>query len=158
MNNHRVVVMIKSILHQRRHEIQTRIGILDRFYPTGELNVIPSVDQESYRSSFVGVPIKPISLHVVAAKIGTSNKIAVHCNCKEMCTPQSRCKCRKSRVQSSQYCHNSRRDCGNAGPLQESTKATVLSKSKDNSEIDSTIGEGESSKTQPEKNQKSLAR
>lgn len=34
----------------------------------------------------------------------------------------------------------------------------VLSKSKDDNELDSTIGEGETSKTQPEKNQKSLAR
>ena len=149
--------MIKSILRERRHEIHTRYGILDRFYPTGELNMIPSVDQESYRYSFVGVPTQPISLPVVEAKIGTSNKIAVQCSCKEMCTPQFRCKCRKSRVHRSQYCHNSRPDCGNAESLQEGTEAVVLSKSKDNSEIDSTIGEGESSKTQPEKNQKSPA-
>lgn len=82
-DNHRVVVMIKSIPHEGRHEIQTRFGVLDRFYPTGELNIIPSVDQESYRSSFIGVPTKPISLHAVAAKIGTSNKVAVHCSCKK---------------------------------------------------------------------------
>lgn len=121
---------------------------------TSELNVIPSVAQESYRPTFVGVPGKPISLHAVAAKIGTSNKVPVHCNCKKMCTPQPRCKCRKNKVQCSQYCDNSRRDCGNAGPLQE---AVVLSRSEDNSETDSTGQEGEeSSKTRPGKNGKRL--
>ena len=149
--------MIKNFPHEGRHEIQTSFGVLDRLYPTGELNVIPSVDQKSYRSSFVGVPTKPISPHSVAAKIGTSNKVTVYCSCKKICTFQSRCKCRKSRVQYSQYCHNSRRNCGNAGPLQEGTEAVVLSRSKDDSEMDSTIRERESSKTRPVKNQKSLA-
>ncbi len=157
-DNYRVVVIIKSILHEGRHKIQIRFGVLDRLYPTGELNVISSVDQKSYRSSFVGVSTKSISLHAVAAKIGTSNKVAVHCSCKKICTPQSRCKCRKRRIQCFQYCHNSRLDCGNAGPLQEGTKAVVLSRSEDDSEIDSIIGERESSKTRLCKNQKSLVR
>lgn len=39
-DNHQVVVMIKRIPHEGRHEIQTRFGVLDRLYPTGELNVI----------------------------------------------------------------------------------------------------------------------
>lgn len=74
-----------------------------------------------------------------------------------MCTPQSRCKCRKNKVQCSQYCHNSRRDCGNAGPLQAGTEAVVLSRSEDDSETDSTGQEGEeSSKARPGKNGKRL--
>ncbi len=149
--------MIKNIPHERRHEIRTRFGALDRFYPNGELNVIPFVNQESYRSSFIGVPTKPIFLYAVAAKIGTSNKVVVHYSCKIMCTPQSRYKCRKSRVQGSQYYHNSCHNCGNVGLLQEGKKALVLSRSEDNNEIDSTIGERESSKTPLGKNQKSLA-
>ncbi len=153
-DNHRVGVMIKSIPNKRRHKIQTRFGVLDCLYPTGELNVIPSIDQESYRSSFVGVPTKLISLYEVSAKIRTSNKVAVHCSCKKMCTPQFRCKCRKSRVQCSQYYHNSHRDYGNAGLSQKGTEAEVLPRSKDDSEMDSTIGERESSKTRPGKNQK----
>ena len=79
--------MIKNIPHERRHEIQTRFGALDRFYRNGELNVIPFVDQESYRSSFVGVSTNPIFLYAVAAKIGTSNKVAVHYSCKKCVLP-----------------------------------------------------------------------
>ncbi len=86
-DNPRVVVMIKSILQEGRYEIQTRFSVLDRLYPTEELNTIPSVYQEIYKSSFVEIPTKPISLHVIAAKIETSNKVPVHCICKKMCTP-----------------------------------------------------------------------
>ena len=68
-DNHRLEVMIKSNLHEGRYEMQTRFGILDRYYLTGELNFTSSIDKESYRSSFVEVHIKPISLHTVAAKI-----------------------------------------------------------------------------------------
>lgn len=82
-DNHREVVMIKSIPHEDRHEIQTSCGVLNCLYPAGELIVISSVNQESYSPNFVGVPSKPISLYVVVAKIGTSNKVAVHCNCKK---------------------------------------------------------------------------
>ena len=78
--------MIKSIPHEGTNRIQTRFGVLDCLYPTGELKVIPSVDQQSYGSSFVGVSTKPISLHAVAAKIGTNNKVVVHFSFKRMCS------------------------------------------------------------------------
>ena len=51
-NNHRVVVMIKSIPYEERHQIQTEFDISDRLYPTGELNIIPSVYQDGYRKDF----------------------------------------------------------------------------------------------------------
>ena len=157
-DNHRVVVMIKSVPQEGRYEIQTRFSVLDRLYPTEELNTIPSLYQKIYKSSFMEIPTKPISLHVVAAKIKTSNKVPVHCICKKMCIPQSRCSCRKSRVQCPQYCHNSCYDCRNEVPLQKRIEAVVLSRSKDDSEMDSTIGEKKSWKTRPEKNQKNFAR
>lgn len=45
-DNHRVVVMVKSIPHEGRHQLQTKFGILDRLYPTGELNVIPNSNRK----------------------------------------------------------------------------------------------------------------
>lgn len=75
--------MVKGIPHEGRHQIQTKFGILDRLHPTGELNVIPSVDQDIFRKDFLGAPAKLIKLHAVAAKIGISNKVAVSCNCKK---------------------------------------------------------------------------
>ncbi len=93
--------MIKSIPYEGRHQIKTKFRILDRLYSTGELNVIPSVNQDSYRKDFLGALTKLITLHTVAAKIGINNKVAVSCNCKKSCALQSRCKCRKNKVESS---------------------------------------------------------
>lgn len=80
-DNHRVVVMIKSILHEGRHQIQTRFGILDRLYPTEELNAVPIVDQKYYTADLFAAPSKSISLLAMAAKIADSNRVAVSCNC-----------------------------------------------------------------------------
>lgn len=133
-DNHRVVVMIKSIPHEGRHQIQTRFGILDRLYPTGELNAVPLVNQKYYKADLLAALFKSISLHAVAGKIATSNKVAVSCNCKKSCATQSRCKCQKNNVKCSQYCHNARRDCGNIGPIHQGTEVTVGSRSIDISE------------------------
>lgn len=95
-DNHRVVVMIKSIPYEGRHQIQTRFGILDRLYPTGELNAITLVDQKYYKADLLAAPSKSVSSHAVAGKITTSNKVAVSCNCKKSCATQSRCKCQKN--------------------------------------------------------------
>ena len=76
-DNHRVVVMIKSIPHEGRHQIQTTFGILDRLYPTGELNAVPLVDQKYYKADLLAAPSKSISLHTIAGKIATSSKVAV---------------------------------------------------------------------------------
>lgn len=51
-DNHRLLCMIKEIPHEGRHRIQTKFGILDRLYPTSELNVVPSADQDTYRLDF----------------------------------------------------------------------------------------------------------
>ena len=130
-DNHRVVVMIQSIPHKGRHQIQTRFGILDRLYPTGELNAVPLVDQKHYKADLLAAPFKSISLHAVVGKIATSNKVAVSCNCKKSCTTQSRCKCQKNNVKCSQYCHNACQDCGNIGPIHEGTEVIVRSRSED---------------------------
>lgn len=102
-DNHRVVVMLKSILHEGRHQIQTRFGILDRLYPTGELNAVPLVDQKHYKADLLAAPSKNISLHAVAGKIATSNRVAVSCNCKKSCTTQSGCRCQRNNVKCSQF-------------------------------------------------------
>ncbi len=149
-DNHRVVVMIKKIPHEGHHLIQTKFGILDRLYPTGELNVIPSVDQYDYRKDFLGAPTKLITLHAVAAKIDTSNKVVVSCNRKKLFTPQSRCKCRKNKVECLQYFHNSRRDCGNAKSLKTGTDVTIVPRMEERSEDEST-SDGESSKPRSRK-------
>lgn len=59
-DNHRVVVIIKSIPHEDQHQIQKRFGILDRLYSTGELNAVPLIDQKYYKMNFLTAPSKSI--------------------------------------------------------------------------------------------------
>ncbi len=42
-----------------------------RLYPTNELNVVPSVDQDAYRPEFQTASTQTISLHAVAKNVGT---------------------------------------------------------------------------------------
>ena len=128
-DNHRLLCMIKEIPHEGRHKLQTKFGILDRLYSTSELNVVPSADQEAYRLDFQNASTKTISPHAVAKKVGTSNKVAITCLCKKSCNPRSRCRCRKNKVKCSQYCHSARRDCTNAGTVEEGTDAAIISRS-----------------------------
>ena len=136
-DNHRLICMIKSIPHDGRHLLQTRFGVLDRLYPTGELNVVPEVDQIALRSDFENAPSKAITLHAVAAKVGTSNKVAVSCSCKKTCSPKSRCKCQKQKLKCTQYCHSSARDCGNMGIIEEGTETAVIERPVQISDSDS---------------------
>ena len=65
----------------------------------------------------------------MATKVGTSNKVAITCLCKKSCNPRSRCNCCKNKVKCSQYCHSARRDCGNAGTVEEGTDTAIVSRS-----------------------------
>ena len=142
--------MIKSIPHEGRHQIQTKFGILDQLYLAGELNVMSSVDQGGYKKDFLGASIKLITLHSVAAKNSTSSKVAVSCNCKKSDTPQSRCICRKNKVEYSKYSHDFRRDCGNAGSLKTGTDVMIVPKREEKSE-DKSTSDKESSKPRSRK-------
>ena len=82
-DNHRLICIVTDIPDDGRHPLQTQFGVLDRFYPTRELNVVPEVDQTALRSEFENASSQPITLHAVAAKVGTSDKVAVSCTCKK---------------------------------------------------------------------------
>lgn len=73
-------------------------------------------------------PSKETSLHAVAKKVGTTNKVAITCGCNNSCNPRSRCRCRRNQVK---YCHSSRRDCGNAATILEGTDPVILSRSEE---------------------------
>ena len=81
--------MIKSVLLEKHHEIQTGFGILDHFYSTGEINMISLDDQKSYRSSFVRVSTKYILLYIIQVRIRTRNKVIVCYNSKKNCIFQT---------------------------------------------------------------------
>lgn len=78
-NNHRLLSIIKKILYEGRNNIQIIFGILYLLYPIDEMNIVFSVDQETYRLDMQNAPSKIISLHIIANKVGTSNSIIITC-------------------------------------------------------------------------------
>ena len=94
--------VIKSF--DNAYSIQTKYGVLDRNYHTSELMALPDTIE-------LGIPEPPpskkITLYSVAAKESTTEKIPVHCKCKDERTwcMTRRCACVKAGVKCSVACH-----------------------------------------------------
>lgn len=129
--------MVKDIPHDGRHLLQTRFGVLDRLYPTGELNVVPEVNQIALHSKFENASSKAITLHTMAAKVGTSNKVAISCTCKKSYSPKSRCKYQKQKLKCTQYSHSSARDCRNIDTIKKEIETAVVDRPANSSDSDS---------------------
>ena len=86
------------------YQILTKYGVLDRNYPISELNPLPSQFD-------LGIPDPPptatVTLHHCAAQESTSEKVPVHCNCRDQKTWCStrRCACVKAEAKCSIACH-----------------------------------------------------
>ena len=86
------------------YQILTKYGVLDRNYPVSELNPLPMEFD-------IGIPDPPptavVTLHHCAAQESTSEKVPVHCNCRDQktwCTTR-RCACVKAEAKCSIACH-----------------------------------------------------
>ena len=86
------------------YQIVTKYGVLNRWYPISELNPLPKhID--------IGIPnpppTNPVSLHACAAQESTTEKVAVHCGCRDQRTWCStrRCACYKANAKCSIACH-----------------------------------------------------
>ena len=94
--------VIKSF--DNAYSIQTKYGVLDRNYPTSELMALLDTIE-------LGIPEPPpskkITLHSVAVKESTTEKVLVHCKCKDKRTwcMTRRCACVKAGVKCSVACH-----------------------------------------------------
>ncbi len=86
------------------YQILTKYGVLDRNYPISELNPLPNhID--------IGIPTPAptarVTLHYCAAQESTTEKVPVHCNCRDQKTWCStrRCACVKAEAKCSIACH-----------------------------------------------------
>ena len=93
------------------------------------LNVIPLVDQDTYRLDFQNASTWTIFLHAVAKKVGTSNKVTITCVCKKLYNLWSGCKFCKNKVNYSQYYYLVRQNCSNAVIERKDIDAAMVSKS-----------------------------
>ena len=95
------------------------------------------MDQTTLRSEFKNAPSKAIILHIVTAKVGTSNRVTASCSCKKTCSSKSQCKCQKQKLKCTQYRHSSAGDCGNIGTIEGKTETAVVDRPANNSDSDS---------------------
>jgi primase-polymerase (primpol)-like protein len=66
-----------------------------------------------------------LSLHAAAAKVSTSERITISCNCKgPQCS--GRCRCIKNKVKCSVHCHATEFDCENLSNLQTRTEIALV--------------------------------
>ncbi|KAF8423544.1 hypothetical protein EV426DRAFT_116157 [Tirmania nivea] len=90
--------------HPDRHQLYCEYGLLDRYYPTSELERLPSSIRPAYLES---IPLewqsqKPKSLHEVA-RLASAGSI-VRCKCKGLCSDR-RCQCKKEGRSCTSHCH-----------------------------------------------------
>ncbi len=75
----RIFGRVKQVHNGPSYEIQTKYGLLDRNFPTFELMPLPStIDLEIP----VPAPNRKITLHAVAARESTTDKVPVFCKCR----------------------------------------------------------------------------
>ena len=86
------------------YQILTKYGILDRNYPTSELNPLPSEINIGISDP---APQGTVTLHYCASQESTTEKVPVHCNCRDQKTWCStrRCACVKAEAKCSIACH-----------------------------------------------------
>ncbi len=85
----RVFGQVIRIYSGSSYEIQTKYGILDRNFPTSELMPLPSTIDLGIPTT---APDQKITLHAVAARESTTDKVPVFCKCKDK---RSWCSARK---------------------------------------------------------------
>ena len=136
-NNHGPLYMVKNIPNDGRHFLQIQFSVLDRLYPTRELNVVPEVNQIVLRSEFEKASSKAITLHALATKVRTSNKVAVCYTCKKRCSPKFQCNCQKQKLKCIYYCHWWAQSYRNMVTINERRGTTVVDRPANNFDSDS---------------------
>ena len=127
------------------YSIQTKHEVLDRNYTTSELiSLLDTIE--------LGIPEPPlskkISLYTIVAKESTTEKVPVHCKCKDKQTGclTRRCACVKAKVKCSIVCHGSKNvhgslTCSNISSVGEQGQKRLKVR---NREKEAKKGQGES--------------
>ena len=105
------------------YTILTKYGVLDRQYPTSEINPLPDNIELSIPDL---PPSNKVTLHHCAAQESTAEKVPVHCNCRDQkiwCKTR-RCACIKADAKCSIACYggNAEEDCPNISNMRQRTQ------------------------------------
>lgn len=118
-DNRRLFCEVLDRPHRNRYQLRCRWGILDRFFPTKDLD---RVEASIARSVLLEPRISTsISLQAAAAHASTSVRVRISCQCRNDCKTR-RCRCIKEQKKCSIHCHEDEHDCGNLSQLSERTQ------------------------------------
>lgn len=112
---------ILEVPHAHRHSVQTVHGIVDRLFPTKELNRVPKITADGMQ---IQGPNSKLALSKVAELESQSERVIISCNCKGACN-NKRCRCFKHEQRCSVHCHTEERDCGFMSELSVRTEMGV---------------------------------
>ena len=138
---------VLAIPHHNRYKLQTAHGVLNVHYPVAVLNRVPP---EACLDAAANIPETElpniITLHAASAKMSTSERISVSCNCKPpRCT--GKCRCLKNKVKCSVHCHATEFDCHNLSELAFRTEVALVDRE---TEEDEQLQEEEQSQEEDE--------
>jgi hypothetical protein len=110
---------VVEVRHTNRYRFATKFGVL-----TQQVSSYGS-HQKLRQQSIYRNPPSTISLHAATAKISTSTRVGISCNCKPpRCL--GRCCCIKNNMKCSVHCHSSEFDCANLSSLLQRTEEIAL--------------------------------
>lgn len=105
-----------------RYKIQTKFGIIDRFFPTSQLAPVPRSVADAIE---IGNIRKEITLSQAANFNSSGERVIISCQCRGNCVSK-RCRCFKNGVKCSVHCHREEYNCGWMKPLTERTEHNLI--------------------------------
>ena len=126
LDDKRLFCKVIEVPTAHRYKLQCQYGIIANLYPTRELNAVHSILQSSILEASNDWPRRELALSAVARSNSTSDRVAIKCSCRGKCAGNKRCQCSKNQQKCTQYCHDSERQCDNAGSILEGTEQVVI--------------------------------
>jgi len=123
---HRIFCRVLAVPHHGRYKLQTAHEVLNVHYPVSVLTRVPPEARLDAAANIpeTGLP-NIITLHAASAKMSTSERISVSCNCKPpRCT--GKCRCLEKKVKCSVHCHSTEFDCHNLSKLAIRTEVALV--------------------------------
>lgn len=119
----RIFCRVLAETHTNRYQLQTKFGILSNHFPTKELLRVPNTEKPRIDATIPNIQTI-ITLHTVAAKVSTSERVTISCTCRGIC--KGNCRCIKNKVKCSIHCHDDEHNCGNLSAVIVRTEMALV--------------------------------
>jgi len=123
---HRIFRRALAVPHHNWYKLQTAHEVLNIHYPVTVLTRAPPEARLDAAANILETELPNIiTLHTASARMSTSERISVSCNCKPPCCT-GKCRCFKKKVKSSVHCHATEFDYHNLSELAIRTEVALV--------------------------------